>query len=147
MTSQRKQPFTADEFEAIYSKVPRATVEAVVLIDNMVILSKRAERSWHGMWHIPGGTIMYQEPAVEAVTRIAREELGLEVIVGRLIDYIEYPSEEQERGFGWSVGLAFECRLADGVSFIESDQHQLFSSPPDNVVEEQLSVISQALHI
>lgn len=145
MKSPRTQPFTAQEFESIYSRVPRVTVEAVIVLDNKVLLSKRTEQSWHGMWHIPGGTILYKETVKDAVKRIAQEELSLEVIVGELLDYIEYPSEEQERGFGWSIGLAFDCRLADTARFLENEQHRLFDRVPENTVQEQTAVIKQAL--
>jgi ADP-ribose pyrophosphatase YjhB (NUDIX family) len=139
----RRQPFSYQEFTEIYSKVPRLTVEVLVVIGNGIILSKRQEASWQGMWHIPGGTVLYQESVAEAVKRLAQEELGLEVSVGELLGYIEYPSEQQQRGFGWSVGLAFKCEAE--TQFVPSEQHQIFSELPVTMLEEQRPVCQQVL--
>ncbi|MBV8429682.1 MAG: NUDIX domain-containing protein, partial [Solirubrobacterales bacterium] len=61
-------------------------------------------------WHIPGGTVLFGEPVVEAVKRVARDELGFDVEVGELLGYIEYPSH-YENGLDSPVGLAFHCML------------------------------------
>lgn len=135
MSKKRQQPFTPQEFESIYSRVPRATVEVMVSVAGKLVLCKRLEESWHGQWHIPGGTILYQEPAQEAIRRIAREELDIDVTGGQLVGYIEYPSEVEERGFGWSVGLAFLCDYQG--DFRPDATRQLFSSVPANIVQEQ----------
>lgn len=41
------------------------------------------------------------------VKRIALEELGASVNVGKLLGYIEYTSEEKERGFGYTITMVF----------------------------------------
>src|SRR5687768_1353542 len=107
---KRKQPFSTEEFGFIYSRVPRLTVEVILVIEGGVVLVERQEPSWYGLWHIPGGTVFYKERLVDAVKRVAQEELGIDVQVGELLGYIEYPSEEAERGFGWSTGIAFKCQ-------------------------------------
>ena len=64
------------------------------------------------MWHLPGGTVRFGEPLVEAVARVARDELALTVEVGDLLGYIEYPSH-YENGLDCPVGLAFAARIAE----------------------------------
>jgi hypothetical protein len=59
--TQRKQPLSHQDFAFIYSKVPRLTVEVIVVVDGGVVLVKRQEASWQGQWHIPGGTVLYKE--------------------------------------------------------------------------------------
>jgi ADP-ribose pyrophosphatase YjhB (NUDIX family) len=145
--THRKQPLSSQEFEAIYSRVPRVTVEVVITSVQGVVLALRQEPSWHGLWHIPGGTILYKETVQETVARIAHEELGVRVSVGEILGYIEYPSEEKERGFGWSVGLAFHCQLASSVDQErwEKEKIQFFTELPDNMLEEQRAVLELAL--
>ncbi|MBV8429562.1 MAG: NUDIX domain-containing protein, partial [Solirubrobacterales bacterium] len=99
------------EFFAIYRRVPRLCVE-VVLVDPArgVLLKLRDIPPNVGAWHIPGGTVLFGEALVGAVRRVARDELGLEVKVGELLGYIEYPSHH-ENGLDSPVGLAFRCTL------------------------------------
>lgn len=145
---QRKQPFTYAEFEQIYSRVPRLTVDLIVMTEGGVVLVKRKEQSWHGMWHLPGGTVLYREKIQDAVQRIAGEELGLSVTIEKLLGYVEYPSEVQERGFGYSVSLTFLCRVdsaqIDWLRWSEQEI-QVFESVPNNTVEEQIEVLKEIL--
>lgn len=98
--TDRKQPLSHEEFERIYTMVPRVTVEVVITSAKGVVLALRQEPSWNGLWHIPGGTILYKETVHQAVERIAYEELGVRVSMGEILGYIEYTTEEEERGFG-----------------------------------------------
>ena len=146
--TQRKQPFTYAEFEQIYSRVPRLTVDLVVMTEGGVVLVKRQEQSWHGMWHLPGGTVLYREKIEDSVQRIAAEELGLSVAIEKLLGYIEYPSELQERGFGYSVSLTFLCRAdSSQIDWLRwSEQEiQVFESVPENTVVEQVEVLRGVL--
>lgn len=105
-----------EEFHAIYRRVPRLSVEVIIATpERGVLLMCRDIPPNVGAWHIPGGTVLFAEPVVEAVKRVARDELGLEITVGELIGYIEYPSH-YENGLDCPVGLAFDCAIAGDVS-------------------------------
>src|SRR5436305_1013854 len=82
-----------EEYDAIYSRVPRLSVEVLVLDPARgVILALRDIPPFEGAWHIPGGTVLFGEPVTEAVRRVAQRELGVEVTADELLGYIEYPS-------------------------------------------------------
>jgi ADP-ribose pyrophosphatase YjhB (NUDIX family) len=120
--------------------VPRLCVEVVIHSpERGTVLSLRDIPPNIGAWHIPGGTVLFGEPVVEAVRRVARHELGLEVEVGELIGYIEYPSH-YENGLDSPVGLAFRCtgpagRLPDGEQL--PDGVRFFERLPDGLYAEQ----------
>lgn len=83
---------------------------AVVLRGGRVLLSQR-KRGSHlaGAWELPGGKVEPDEDPRDAVVRELREELGVEVIVGDILDvtFHRYPEK--------SVLLLFyEAALADG---------------------------------
>jgi ADP-ribose pyrophosphatase YjhB (NUDIX family) len=100
------------EFDEIYSKVPRLTVEIIVNdAARGVYLTKRAIEPCKGQWHLPGGTVRFGEPLIEAVKRIALRELGMHVQQTHLVGYIEYPSH-YEHGLDSPVGIAFEVTPA-----------------------------------
>jgi len=106
-------PLPKKEFDAIFSRVPRLTVEVVISSpERGVLLALRDIEPCKGMWHLPGGTVRFGEPLVEAVTRVARDELGLSVEVGEMLGYIEYPSH-YENGVDCPVGVAFAARIVD----------------------------------
>ena len=106
------------EFDSIYSRVPRLCVEVVIATpERGVLLTRRDIPPNVGAWHIPGGTVLFAEPVVEAVKRVARDELALEVDVGEVLGYIEYPSHYQN-GLDSPVGLAFSCSITGGAAGI-----------------------------
>jgi ADP-ribose pyrophosphatase YjhB (NUDIX family) len=111
--SKEKHPLTQQEFDSIYSKVPRLTVEVIVKDSKRgVFLTKRAIEPCKGQWHLPGGTVRFGETLVEAVKRIAMRELGIDVLDAKLIGYIEYPSHFKN-GLDSPVGIAFEVTAFD----------------------------------
>ncbi len=143
----RLQPLSDQEFESIYSKVPRLCVEIVLLSGEGLVLSQRSHSSWKGQWHLPGGTVLYQESMEDAVKRIAKEELGITVKICDLLGYIEYPSEVKERGFGWSVGMAFLCETKQELPEVNQDQEpvKLFKNLPTGIVAEQRAFLKKVL--
>jgi ADP-ribose pyrophosphatase YjhB (NUDIX family) len=104
-------PLPQAEYESIYARVPRLTVEVVMASESGVLLTRRDAGPCQGLWHIPGGTVRFGEALTDAVRRVAQQELGLEVTAERLLGYIEYPSH-LARGIDWPVGIAFRAELA-----------------------------------
>lgn len=103
-----EHPLTQEEFDAIYSKVPRLTVEIIVRnSEAKIYLTKRAIEPCKGLWHLPGGTVRFGEPMTKAVERIAARELGIEVARVNNVGFIEYPSHYLS-GMDSPVGIVFE---------------------------------------
>lgn len=73
---------------------PTVAVGAVVLVPpDQVVLVQRANPPAKGSWTLPGGKLASGESLVDAVRREVREETGLEIEVGRLIEVIELVSD------------------------------------------------------
>ena len=129
-----------DEFDWIFSRVPRLTVEVVIVSsDRGVLLALRDFGPCQGLWHLPGGTVRFGEPVVEAVRRVALDELGLTVRVGELLGYIEYPSH-YDNGLDSPVGLAFRAGMLAGEVLDPRDlrsQCAWFTTLPENMHDEQ----------
>jgi ADP-ribose pyrophosphatase YjhB (NUDIX family) len=144
---KRKQPFTYDEFKAIYSKVPRLCVDLVIKNKNGYLLTLRKKNGYEGLWHLPGGTVYYREHAPDAVKRIAKEELGTRVAIQKFIGFLEYPSEEKERGFGYSVSLLFLCKLTSSSLNLDdqAERVEFFKTIPENTIYEQRCLLDQLL--
>jgi colanic acid biosynthesis protein WcaH len=127
------------EFDAIFRRVPRLCVEVVIVErERGVLLSRREIPPNEGAWHIPGGTVLFAEPLVQAVRRVARDELGVEVEVGELLGYIEYPSH-YTHGLDSPVGLAFTSKVLGGPSAADAMPASCswFHRLPAGLYEEQ----------
>lgn len=135
----RTKPLSEAEFHSIYSKVPRLTVDLTVIDPKGLVLTLREKHGWVGQWHLPGGTVHMNESVVDSINRIAMEELGIKVQIKKFVGYIEYHSEEAERGYGYSVSLAFYCSpltqsyRTDG----EVSKLEFFKDLPANTITEQ----------
>jgi ADP-ribose pyrophosphatase YjhB (NUDIX family) len=128
-------PLPQAEYEAIYARVPRLTVEVVITSPaEAVLLTLRTFGPCRGLWHIPGGTVRFGEPVVDAVARVARDELSMTVTAGSLLGYIEYPSH-YENGLDCPVGLAFAAESTDAPPL--GDECRWFAELPEAMHEEQ----------
>ena len=68
---------------------PVVGVGAVIVRDGRAIIIKRANEPYKGQWSIPGGRVELGESLADAVRREMREETGLDVRVGPIIDVFE----------------------------------------------------------
>jgi ADP-ribose pyrophosphatase YjhB (NUDIX family) len=134
------------EFDAIFRKVPRLCVEVVIVNpERGVLLMLRDIPPNVGAWHLPGGTVLFGEPVVEAVKRVAQNELGLDVEAGELLGYIEYPSH-YENGLDSPIGLAFQTLITGGLDGDDAPEGcAWFSRLPMGLYEEQRQFLAHRL--
>ncbi len=136
-------PLPQAEFDSIFSRVPRLTVEVVIVsAAHGVLLTLRTFGPCRGLWHIPGGTVRFGEPVLDAVARVARDELAMTVTARELLGYIEYPSH-YERGLDSPVGLAFATETADEPPL--GDTCRWFADLPEAMHDEQRQFLGNVL--
>lgn len=63
---------------------------AVIRQENKIFATARGYGDWKGWWEFPGGKLEAGETAEQALVREIREELDTEILVGELIDTVEY---------------------------------------------------------
>lgn len=63
---------------------------AVICDNNRIFATARGYGAFKGKWEFPGGKIEMGETSQEALKREIMEELATEIMVGELIDTIEY---------------------------------------------------------
>lgn len=133
------KPFSFEEFKAMYTKVPRLTVEIIIKNEQGILLTRRAIPSYKGKWIIPGGTVYFKERLENAARRVAQEELGIEVTVKKQLGVIEYLETDSEDGFDHPVGVAMLCttNATDFKLDSSADDVKYFSQLPEEMIKEQ----------
>jgi ADP-ribose pyrophosphatase YjhB (NUDIX family) len=138
-------PLSEAEFRDVYHRVPRLTVEVAVTGEAGVLLTRRAIEPCRGMWHLPGGTVRFGERLAEAVSRVARRELGIQVLESRMLGVIEYPSHYQN-GLDSPVGLVHLVTRHTGALQVSSEasDHGWFRELPTQMHPEQVRFLKEA---
>ncbi|TKX73484.1 NUDIX domain-containing protein [Halorubrum sp. GN11_10-6_MGM] len=65
----------------IVEHVPIPSVDLLVVADDGLLLAKRQNEPAKGEWFVPGGRIQKGESLEAAVHRVAREELGVDIVI------------------------------------------------------------------
>lgn len=100
------------------NKGPGLAVDAIILDGEAVVLVKRKNRPYAGMWALPGGFVEYGETVEDAVKREVLEETGLLVEIEKLVGVYSDPNRDPR---GHTVSVVFLCRKAGGRMKADSD--------------------------
>lgn len=89
---------------------PIVVAAAVVIRDTRVLLTRRAEgQHLAGMWEFPGGKLEDGESPEEALARECREECGIDVEVGEILDVTHHRFPKKD-----VLLLFYRCELRGG---------------------------------
>jgi colanic acid biosynthesis protein WcaH len=125
--ADEEKPIPSAEWRAIVENVPIVSVDLVVEHDGGVLLGKRENEPVKGEWFVPGGTVLKNESRIDAVHRVAGEELGEPVVVDECLGTYEHfydTSEVDSVESKHYVATAYRCHLEhDEPDFSGDDQH------------------------
>lgn len=131
------------DFMSIYHKVPRLAVDVIVTTPQGFVLTKRSIEPFKGMWHIPGGTVLFKEPIDHAINRVTVEELAVKVNPQKLLGIIQYFND----GGRHTVTLCYLTTIKSG-KLKGGDQGQefaFFKKVPKNTIAEQIVFLKKHL--
>lgn len=99
-------------YERIHAEMPILCIDLVIQSGDRTLLVQRNREPQVDRYWLPGGRLFKGESVDQAITRIAREEVGLEVFHRRFLSYQELTFGEDPFGHRkgtHTVSLVFSC--------------------------------------
>ena len=105
---------------------PKLTVDAVIPMEGGVVLIRRKNPPYQGMWALPGGFVDIGETTEAACIREVEEETGLIVEIVKLLGVYSEPSRDPR---GHSVSAVYIVKPVGGKLMAADDaaDAQVFS--------------------
>ena len=118
----------------LYPSLPVVGVGAVILRDGEVLIVRRANPLLQGEWSIPGGALELGEKLRDGVAREVREETGLNVEVGPVLDVFDsiFPDAEGRTQYHY-VLVDYLCHQQQGTAMAASDASELRWARPEEL--------------
>jgi len=117
-------------FSSIVAHTPLISIDLVVMNrSGDVLLGQRTNRPAQGMWFVPGGRILKDEPMADAFKRLTQDELGVEIEIqqGEFMGVYEhfYPDNFSGEGFSTHyVVLGYRLILDLAMEQLPQSQHE-----------------------
>ena len=129
-----------------YPAAPVVGVGAVIVDGDRVVLIKRSHPPRQGEWSLPGGRVELGETLVEALRRELREEVGLEVEVGPIVETFDRIHRDAAGRVRYHfVIVDFLCRPASGVLCAGDDACEARWATLDEVAQAGVSSYASAV--
>src|SRR5438876_2625692 len=120
-----------------YPDRPLVGAGAVIVRGDQVVLVRRGRPPLAGEWSIPGGVVKLGETLRQAAEREAREETGLEIEAGEVLEVFESitPDAAGKTCYHYVI-VDFLCGLKSGVmlSNTRSEEHTSELQSPVHLV-------------
>jgi mutator protein MutT len=118
----------------LYPTRPIVGVGAVIVHHGEVLIVRRANPPLQGQWSIPGGALDLGEKLRDGVAREVREETGLDVEVGPVLDVFDsiFPDDQGRTQYHY-VLIDYLCRLRSGTLAAATDAAEARWARPDEL--------------
>ena len=117
-----------------YPDRPIVGVGAVIVENGRALIVRRGTEPLKGEWSIPGGVVELGETLRQAAVREAKEETGLEVEAGEVLEVVDRIMRDAERRIQYHYVLVdFLCRRISGEARSGADASELRWITPEEL--------------
>lgn len=109
-----------------------------VVNDGQLLLVQRGLDPWRGMWHMPAGYVEVDEEPRRAAEREAREETGLSVRAGTLVDCYLDTSDPR----GNVLVLVYDASIEGGILSPSDETQAVRFFTPEEITDLPLAGMS-----
>lgn len=137
-----------EEHEITTYKKPSLTVDGIIKRKNKILLIKRRNPPFQGMYALPGGFVEFGERVENAVVREIEEETGLKTEINKLIGVYSDPNRDPR---GHTVSTVFHLKpiggeLEGGSDAADAEYFDVGNLPElafdhDKIIEDFLEVL------
>jgi len=92
-------------------KNPKLTADGIIIKDDKIVLIKRKNSPFKGLWALPGGFVEYGEKVEDTVVREAFEETGLKTKITNLLGVYSDPNRDPR---GHTITIAYILDIING---------------------------------
>ena len=118
----------------------------MIVQDGKVLLVSRTYEPLAGQWSLPGGAVEVGETLEACLTREMREETGLEVVVGPVVEVLDrITHDETGRVLYHFVLVDYLCWPVGGALRANSDVAEAVFADPDCLSEYELTPVAMAV--
>jgi len=103
-------------------KVPSLAVDGIIIKDKKILLIKRKNEPFAGMYALPGGFVEYGETVEHSIEREILEETGLVSRVDRIVGVYSSPERDPR---GHTISIAYIMKIVDGKAKAGDDAMDL----------------------
>ena len=124
----------------LYPARPIVGVGGVIIEDGQVVLIKRRYEPLAGRWSLPGGSLEVGESLADGASRELREETGLEVQVGPIVEVFDRILRDEDGRVRYHFVLVdFLCRPSSGALQAADDASDARWVPLDGLLPYDLT--------
>ena len=117
-----------------YPDRPIVGVGAVIVESGRALVVRRGTEPLKGEWSIPGGAVELGETLRQAAVREAKEETGLEVEAGEVLEVVDRIMPDPQQNIQYHYVLVdFLCRRISGEARAAADASELRWITPEEL--------------
>ena len=129
----KPKPLSREDFLKVVENTPLVSIDLIVFdSEGKVLVGLRRNRPAQNTWFVPGGKILKDERIAEAIQRISRVELGVEISSSQahfmgVYEHLYPDNFTGKPGVSTHyIVLAYEVHLISPLPLLPPDQHSQY---------------------